>query len=317
MKKMTGFLAVLIMLMWANTIRADTNGLVNGSFEADGRILDITVKEPNGWDVNMPIGQFGGTVDNYWVTDGQYGLIIYSNPYESFVVGDIGFVSQDVYLRDVNQIVFDIFLDTYPTYYNWDPTLRSAVVMIDDNVVCESPQNGVEIRGEYLNQVIAINYDDIGLHKLSIGLRADANEAISYVQYYAYWDNIRFKLICGGNGFPPCDFNKDCRVDASDYAMLANRWLEEVEPNSIYNLSNEGDVVGYGIINFNDFAIWADGLETIDYEELGSFTDLWLSEVPYDNEWNLYKGDSEPSYGIVNYADLAIFVQHWLESSLP
>jgi hypothetical protein len=319
MKKMTGFLAVLIMLMWANTIRADANGLVNGSFEADGRIDDITddITDPNtltGWDVNMPTGQFDGWVGDYWVTDGNWSLTLHSKA-EAFEVGDIAYVWQDVYLSDVNQIFFDVHLDT--SGENWNPALRSAVVMIDDTVVWESPKTGTDIRGEYLNQAIDVSNEDRRLHRFAIGIRADVKESGTSIEYYMDWDKIGFDLFCGGNGFLDGDFNRDCRVDVKDYCMLADKWLEEVELDSKYNLSNEGDVVGYGIIDFKDFVIFANGWETGSFEQLEGFTDLWLTNVPYDNEWNFYKGDDAAAYGVVNYADLAIFVQHWLESSLP
>jgi hypothetical protein len=317
MKKMTGFLAVLIMLMWANTIRADANGLVNGSFEADGRIPNITDinSEPNGWDVNVPTLQFAGTVDNYWVTDSNWSLTLYSIAKKTFEANDIAFVWQDVYLSDVNQIFFDVHLDTSGP--DWNPALRSAVVMIDGTVVWESPKTGTNIRGEYLNRVINVSYEDRFLHRFAIGIRADVNESGINIEYYTDWDNIGVDLSCGGNGFLDGDFNRDCRVDVKDYCMLADKWFEEVELDSKYNLSNEGDVVGYGVIDFKDFVIFANGWETGTFEQLEEFADLWLTEVPYDNEWNLYKGDDAAAYGIVNYADLAIFVQHWLESSLP
>jgi hypothetical protein len=318
MKKMTGFLAVLIMLMWANTIRADANGLVNGSFEADGRrILDITIpgQEPNGWDVNVPTLQFAGAVDDYWVKDGDWSLTLYSIAKKTFKVNDIAYVWQDVYLSDVNQIFFDVHLDTSGP--DWNPALRSAVVMIDGTVVWESPKTGTNISGEYLNRVINVSYEDRFLHRFAIGLRADVNESGINIEYYTDWDNIGFDFSCGGNGFLDGDFNRDCRVDVKDYCMLADKWLEEVELDSKYNLSNEGDVVGYGIIDFKDFVIFANGWETGSFEQLEGFTDLWLTNVPYDNEWNFYKGDDAAAYGVVNYADLAIFVQHWLESSLP
>jgi hypothetical protein len=319
MKKMTGFLAVLIMLMWANTIRADANGLVNGSFEYDTWIGDISAKEPNGWDVNMPTGNFGGYVSNGWSTEGNFSLTLYSISYTEFEANDMIEVYQQVPLKDIEHIFFDIKLDTDPSSKIWDPNKRTAAVLIDGEIVWVSDIFGGDVKGVHAGQV-DININDDALHKLSLALISDVAEEDWLkvdTEYDAYWDNIRFELICGGNGFPTCDFNKDCRVDANDYAMLVDRWLEEVEPNSIYNLSNEGDFEGYGIINFNDFAIWADGLETIDYEELESFTDLWLSEVPYEDEWNLYKGDDVPSYGIVDFADHAVFAEHWLESSLP
>ena len=63
MKRIINCLAVFIMLLWTNKIWAAGSGLVNGSFEADKWITDISVKEPNGWDVNMPMPpeyKFGG-----------------------------------------------------------------------------------------------------------------------------------------------------------------------------------------------------------------------------------------------------------------
>jgi hypothetical protein len=260
MKKMTGFLAVLIMLMWANTIRADANGLVNGSFEADGYIDNITddITDPNtltGWDVNVPAEQFDGWVGDYWVTDGDWSLTLHSKA-EAFEVGDIAYVWQDVYLSDVNQIFFDVHLDT--SGENWNPALRSAVVMIDDTVVWESPKTGTNIRGEYLNRVINVSYEDRFLHRFAIGIRADVNEPQTSIEYYTDWDNIGFDLSCGGNGFLDGDFNRDCRVDMNDLSMLADVWLEEVAIDSIYNLSSAGDDEETGIVNFADFAVFAD-----------------------------------------------------------
>ena len=51
--------------------------------------------------------------------------------------------------------------------------------------------------------------------------------------------------------------------------------------------------------------------------QLQEFTTIWLTEVPNDDEWNLYKGDDLPRHGVVNADDLAIFVENWLKSSLP
>jgi hypothetical protein len=320
MKKMTGFLAVLIMLMWTNTIRADANSLVNGSFEdPPGWIDDINAVEPNGWDVNMPTEKFTGWVHADWVTDGLLNLMVYSFWHQAFDANDRTTVSQYVNLTDVNSIVLDLKLSTYPANRKWDPNKRTAGVLIDDVLIWEAYKSGDDLRGEYRNQFIPVDFGDRGLHKLSLALIADVNETPNEADryYYTFWDNIRFNLHCGGNGFTKGDFNKDCRVDMNDYCMLADKWLEEVEPNSIYNLSNEGDVVGYGVIDFKDFVIFANGWEIGTFEQLEEFTDLWLISVPYDNEWNLYKGDDAAAYGIVNYADLAVFVQDWLGSSLP
>jgi len=98
MKKAIVFAAVMVMLTLANDIEARISFLVNGSFEDDGYITDITVKEPNGWDVNVPTAQFSGWVSNSWFTDGSYSLTIYSYWYATFEANDIATVSQDVYL---------------------------------------------------------------------------------------------------------------------------------------------------------------------------------------------------------------------------
>lgn len=135
MKKMTGFLAVLIMLMAANTIRADANGLVNGSFEYDTWIGDISTKEPNGWDVNMPADKFGGFVSNEWATEGNFSLTLYSFWYTAFEANDMAEVFQQVPLKDVESISFDIKLDTYPSGKIWNPNKRTAAVLVDDKIV--------------------------------------------------------------------------------------------------------------------------------------------------------------------------------------
>jgi hypothetical protein len=321
MKSITICLAVIIMVLTSNTIRAnenDVNGLVNGSFEADGRIIDIVTpgSEPNGWDVNVPVLQFGGRVDNlYGVTDGNWSLTIYSKYNKTFKINDIAYVWQLVDLSDANRIFFDVHLDTYGGV--WNPARRSALVMIDDNVVWESPKTGADIRGQYLNQSINVNYPEKKLHKLAIGIRADVNEISPIaIEYYTDWDNLSFSLLCNGLGFLDGDFNKDCRVDINDYCMLANLWMDEVEGYSVYNLSHAGDINSEGIINFGDFAVWAplwEPNEPNSIVQLQQFTNIWLSQVPSDDGWNLYKSDDLPMRGVMNVEDLAIFARNWLE----
>lgn len=188
MKSIKICLMVCIMLLCANTIFATGHGLVNGSFEDDKRIIDISTREPNGWDVNVPVLQFGGLVDNlFGVTDGNWSLTLYSKYYKTFEVNDIAFVWQLVDLSDVNQIFFDVHLDTYGGV--WNPAKRSAVVMIDEQVMWESPKTGSDIRGQYLNQVINLNYSQSGLHRFAIGIRADVKETAA-IEYYTDWDNI-------------------------------------------------------------------------------------------------------------------------------
>ena len=49
MKTVKFFTVVMIMLVMAQLTQAGVSSIVNGSFEDDGYISDITVKQPNGW----------------------------------------------------------------------------------------------------------------------------------------------------------------------------------------------------------------------------------------------------------------------------
>jgi hypothetical protein len=160
-------------------------------------------------------------------------------------------VSQDVYLWDVNAITFDIQLDTYPAN-PWNPQKRMAAVLIDDVIVWESNSVGSDVRGEYFDQVINIEALDLGIHKLSLALISKVKESWSSVttRYYTDWDNIRIGFYCDGNGFLPGDFNRDCFVDFIDYAMLANVWLENVDPDSKYNLYPDD------VVNLSDLEVF-------------------------------------------------------------
>lgn len=309
MKKTTFVAAIMVVLLFGGWVKGGVSVIVNGSFENDGLIADITVEEPNNWDVNLPTDQFGGWVYNDWVTDGNWNLTLYSNAYKAFEANDIATVSQKVCLSDVNEILFDLKLDTQSASKVWDPNKRTAVLMIDDEVVWESNSVGSDVRGEYRDRVANIDIDDSSLHKLSLGIRADVNEATTNIKYYTDWDFVRFNLHCGGFGFLPGDFNRDCYVDMNDLEMLAEVWLDEVDPHSKYNLSRNDDTGLYGIINFLDFAVYADTWDgnTVD---LKMFTELWLDEVDPNNEYNLFK-----SHGIVNFLDFAVLADNWLKSS--
>jgi hypothetical protein len=255
-------------------------------------------------------------VDDYWVTDGQYSLTLMSNAYQAFQVNDIAFVYQNVVLSDVNTIVFDVHLDTQSPGLVWDPTLRTAVVMIDNMVVWESPSTGPDVRGEYLNQIIKIDMKDKDSHILAFGLRADVNQTTTTIKYYTDWDYITFDLHCGGNGFLDTDFNRDCSVDFNDFAFIADNWLAEVEPDIKFNLSHVGDVnSSYGIIDFKDVAVFADGWMGSDANQLESICDIWLQEVSPDDANNLFKGDDVNTHGVVDWLDLEVFVQDWLKGS--
>jgi hypothetical protein len=237
---------------------------------------------------------------NDWPTDGFYNLTIASNWYTGFDVNDIAIVSQDVSFKDVKRIIFDLMLDTSGSA--WNPDKRTVVIMVDDVIIwqCSDTSEPTD------NRIIDVNFNDGKIHRLSLGLMSKAKENWWNVDtiYYAYWDYIAFD--CRGLGVFEGDFNRDCVVDFNDYAMMANLWLEDVEPDSKYNLYT------YGVINFRDYAVLADIRDSNDLSDVESFTSIWLDEVETNNQWNLYKGDDDR---VVNLSDLAVFVEDWLKGS--
>ncbi len=315
MQKQAFIKAVIIMLAFASCIRADVSVIVNGSFEDDGVIADITAQEPNGWDVNLPPGQFDGWVFDEWVTDGSFNLTLYSKAYQAFEVNDIATLSQEVMLWDVNSIIFDIKLSTQSAGKVWNPNKRTAVMMIDDEVVWESNDVGPDVRDEYPNETINVSGPyDRGLHKLSLGLRADVNEVTTSIKYYTDWDFIRFDLHCGDFGFLDGDFTRDCYVDANDLRILAQVWLQEIDPYDKCNLFSGDDLEPYGVINFHDFAVFSETWDgnTVD---LKNFVDVWLGEVEPNNIYNLFSADDLEPNGVINFFDFAVFAEDWDRSS--
>ena len=258
-------IAVALVVLWASDCAwPGVCEVVNGSFEDDGLIEDITVSEPNGWDPNIPVDKFGGYVDREWPTDGSFNLTLYSEYYADFDANDMATVSQQVYLTDVNQIIFDLKLETY--YGDpWDPNKCTAVLLIDDDVVWESNSVGSDVRDEYYDQTYDVNeiYNDISVHKLSLGLRVNVSEELT--DYYkAHWDFVRLGTYCGGFGLISGDINRDCYVDMNDLEMLVEVWLEEVGVNSKYNLFSYGDP--NGIVDFLDFGVLAHNWMRSSYE---------------------------------------------------
>jgi hypothetical protein len=320
MKTIKVFTAVIIMLMMAQRTQAGVYSIVNGSFENDGYIADITAHEPNGWsDVNIPAGKFAGWISSDWATDGSYNLTLSSYWYVGFEANDIAMVSQEVYLTDVNEIIFDLKLQTYPFDKAWDPGKRTVLVMIDGVEVWNSDDYQFPLNGEYIDQIIGVDVLDRELHKLSLCIRADVNETSTNVDrlYYAHWDSIAFKIHCGGLGFLLEDFNRNCYVDMSDLGMLANVWLSEIasedDPNNRYNLYRNDEIQPYGTINFFDYAVFPGTLD-VNMPDLKVFFEGWLNEVDIDNEYNLYHGDDVHPRLIINFPDFAIFADRWLQS---
>ena len=259
MRNLIAIWAIILMMFAAGWTNANTCEIVNGSFEDDGRIDDITAQEPNGWDPNIPLGKFTGSTDASWSTDGNFSLFLSSLWYKAFDVNDAAIVSQDVFLDDVNEITFDLKMDTYAGLA-WDPNIATAIVMIDDEIVWEPNSVSSDIRGEYIGQSYAIQdkFRDGNPHRLSIGLRININTQSGFSEFYRVrWDSIDSVIYCDGGGLLAGDFNRDCLVDSNDLQQVADRWLLEVESGDKLNLFRVDDLEGIGIINFYDLAILA------------------------------------------------------------
>jgi hypothetical protein len=241
MKKVivTGIMVVLLLAV--NHVHAQSCQIINGSFEDDGYIPDIKVKEPNGWDVNIPTGKFKGFVDNDWSTDPNYSLTLHTQTWKTFSIGDMATVSQEVDLTDTNEIFFDLKLES------WNANKVSAVMLIDSNVVWDSNNLG---SGTYYYQSYTVEekYRDGELHTASFGIRVKVSEML-YIFYITKWDYIE----CVPFECLPGDLNHNGFVDFIDFALLANYWGEA--PPAEYDLFPDG---------------------TIDYNDLEVFVKDWL-----------------------------------------
>jgi len=269
MRNLTAIGAIIVVLFAAGWANADICELVNGSFEDDGSIDDIIVQEPNGWDVNIPSGKFTADTDASWSTDGRFSLAMSSKWYTAFDANDAAIVSQNVFMDDVNEITFDLKLDTYPGLA-WDPNKATAVVMIDDDMVWEPNSASSDIMGEYIGQSYAVEdkYRDGNPHKLSFGLRINIDTSAGFTEFYrVWWDSIECVIYCDGGGLLAGDFNRDCHVDANDLQQATDVWLLEVESDDKYNLFRDDDLEGIGTINFFDLAILADNWLQSSYQE--------------------------------------------------
>ncbi|MHC4283641.1 MAG: hypothetical protein ACYSWZ_11810 [Planctomycetota bacterium] len=291
MKKRTVIVAVMIMFLAGNSAQAGVSLIMNGSFEKDGIINDIAVKAPQRWcDVNLPTGQFGGWINTFWKTHVDYSLSLYSN-FVEFTAGDIATVSQQVYLTDVNQIIFDLRLGTIAGF-TWDPAKRSALILIDGDVVWDSSDWTPNANGEYRNQMVDVNeiYKDETVHTLSLAMRSNVSEIEWFYQYLAQWDFIKFDTYCGGFGYLAEDLNHDCYVDELDLKLLTEQWLGE-ELNQEYDLFRDDE----DIISFPDFAAFSSHWQDTNCPQTASC-----------------RGSDFNRSGSVDFTDLRIFADHWM-----
>ncbi len=256
--------AIVVLLSGGYGLRAADCGLMNGSFEADGSIDDLREKDPNGWATDVPAGKFSGYITNTWPTDGAYNLRLVAIWFMTFVAGDEATVSQEVLLDPIDQITFDLKLETRQST-PWDPNVCTAVALIDGDVVWESNLAQPDIRGEYPDQTFAIDdqYRDGQLHRLSLGLRINTGGMLDE-QYISHWDAVECTLRSDDEAPLPGDFNADGLVTADDLVLMAAMWLLDVPADDEYNLSGVDDVDANGIVNFFDFAVfgsnWRGGL---------------------------------------------------------
>ena len=307
MQKQAFIKVVIVMLAFASYIQAGVSVIMNGSFEDNAPIGDITLEPLADWnDVNMPIDKFGGEVSNVWSTHGYdddfHSLTLYSEYNVKCNEGDMAVVSQRVYLdTEVENIIFDLKLSSSSgaPLSTWHPSKRSAIVLIDGNEVWRSNDWEPDANDEYRNQEIDINeMGDGDLHTLSLALRSNVTETVEpYVEYRTRWDFIKFDVHCGGFGYLPQDLNRDCYVDMNDLRLFVAQWLQ-VSPAEKYDLFEDDD----NIVDFLDFSV---------------FADAWMGNTYWANwqEDNCYEIGvlaMDLNYdGIVNFVDFAIFAADW------
>jgi hypothetical protein len=281
----------LACLIWCVT-PAGAGVVRNGSFEMGGPIYPVYVTadaRPRYWcDVSYDTAKFVAYVRNDWKTDGAYSLTMYAKPVV-LQQNDAATISQSVYLKGVQQVIFDAFFSSANGF--WVPSIATARVLIDGNEVWNS--DGLTFPGGQFEGEIAIdvneNFKDANSHILSLQLRIDV-AILSDDYYFAQWDNIRFS-ICSLTG----DFTGDCVVDINDLAFFANSWLKPGDP----------DLTGDGAANFADFAIFANFW--------GATSEPNSAQPP---ESNLLDADLNDD-GIVDYGDVLMFLENWLGDGGP
>jgi hypothetical protein len=297
-KKAVFIAAVMVMMLLSNKTKGGVSLVVNGSFENDGGIDPVTAGDvPQYWcDVDIPASKFGGKVDTIWSTYGNYSLTLYSKAGSTFVDGDMASVSQQVYLTDVNKVIFDIDLSGTYSSFPWTSEKFSAVLQIDGNDVWDSNGQVPNGNGEYTIEVNNINVNDGDLHTLSLVMRANKN-ATHATKYLVRWDFVKFDTHCGGFGYLWEDLNLDCDVNMLDLEMLAGQWLAE-DPNEEYDLFQDG------IVNLRDFAFFAG------YWMCNTYWENWQDDNCFEME--LPAGDLNND-GIVNLRDFAILAGDWMK----
>lgn len=306
---------VMLVALFGSYARGAGCDVVNGGFDDDGYISDLAVKDPNGWTAVVPKPQFSAYVYNDWPTNGFYSLTMLSGLGRNFVAGDMVTVSQNVDLSGADSLGFDLKLET-DLLTAWNPTVASAVVMIDGDVVWDSNGLGTDVRGEYRNRAYAVEdkYKTAGMHMLSLGLRINVTARV-WESYVAYFDRITLSCYCNGGGLLAGDFNRDCVVDVNDLASLAAAYLQEADAGDAHNLWTGDDVAGDGgMVSLYDLAVllgdWDGG-----FDVLALVAAAWLGEVEPADPANLFAGDDVQPTATINFMDFAPMADNWLQSS--
>jgi len=300
---MKGFFSVcaIILLLLDGFSMASVSVVKNGSFENDGPMSYIAPDQrPEYWcDVSYDDFKFGAYVWDDWASHGNYSLTMYNFRGGTFQPNDAVTVSQSVYLASAGQIILDI---TLFTLYGdpWDTNAVTARVLIDDFEVWNS--DGLQFTaGQFTGEiVIDVNqmFKDENAHVLSLQLRPDVSN-LNLIQYFSQWDFIRFSTACGGAGFLPADFTRDCVVDIYDLKIFAVGWLDPDGP----------DLTGDAAVDFADFAVLADSWMVDNSGPEGDPCYLDPDFVFLDADLN--------DDGIVDYGDIFVFSNGWLNNGGP
>jgi hypothetical protein len=283
--------------------KAQVSLIMNGSFEKNGHgIPDITEEAPLFWcDVNIPADKFDAWLDTPMATEGQYALT-FSTTMEDVSAGDTATVSQEIFLEsDIAWLSFDLFLSSgWPSFFPWDPALRTAFVAVDGDIVWDS--NGLEIdeNGEYFGTVYVTAVDfgqylDNNWHKLSLGLRVNQTGSPE-MDYYTDIDFVKFDKYCGGFGYLAGDLNQDCYVTLDDLAVLVSSWLSEPA-------NPKDDLYEDGTINNLDFALFAeDWLFNTDWTKWGQDRTFQMERLDLDLDLS----------GAVDLGEVMVMGEYWL-----
>ncbi len=291
---------------------AGAAGIINGSFEDDGRIRVRDVNDPNGWSVDLRTQLFERYVYTDWATEGFYNLSLNSK-LAVFNGGETAKATQTVDFSGAEKLLFDVKLDT-GLFGAWDPCTATVMVTIDDEVIWQNPAGADNVSGEYFAQEYMLSDEQrSGEHELAMVLRIDASGWIE--NYITQWDNFELVYYCNGGGLLPGDFNRDCFVDMNDVRLLAEVWAADgVGTGDARNMYNGDDIEGMAFINFYDLAAM---LETwVDMSDVQALAEVWLSnQVARDDPRNAYKGDDIEDEAVINFYDMVLMLETWLENS--